>query len=197
MKKRFKITPVLLILLLTFFTVSCKDKNAGKDYDFKFADLQNMRFIFSSGVGAWRTTLDILPDGTFCGFFSDSDMGDAEADYPNGTEYVCDFNGNFTLLEKIVDYEYLLVCEFITQEGTPGEEAIIDGVRTITSAPYGMEIDESNRFILYLPGKKTSEFPEGFLEGINPFFDFGWQDTINLYILYNTGSGNAFIYEKK
>ena len=197
MKKRFKITPVLLILLLTFFTVSCKDKNAGKDYDFKFADLQGMQFIFSSGAGAWRTTLDILPDGTFGGYYSDLDMGDVGEGYPEGTEYVCDFSGNFTLPVKTGDNEYLLVCEFKTQEGTPGEEVITGGVRTITATPYGMEIDESDQFILYMPGKKISEMPEGLLEGVRPYADFEGQDTIGFYMIYNTGNGNAFIYENK
>lgn len=163
--------------------------------DLKFADLQNMQFMFSSGVGAWRTTLDIFPDGTFAGNYSDSDMGDVGEGYPGGTEYVCAFSGNFTLPVKTGDYEYLLVCESITQVGTPGEEVIIDGVRTVTSIPYGLETDESDRFILYLPGKKIGEMPEGFLEGIMPYADFEGQDTISFYILYNTGSGNAFIYE--
>jgi len=189
MKKKLRSIFILLILLLMGLTVSCKDDSL------KFADLKDKQFIFSSGAGAWRTTLDIFPDGTFGGCYSDSDMGDAGDGYPGGTEYVCDFSGNFTLPVKTGDYEYLLVCEFITQEGTPGEEAIIDGVRTITSFPYGMEIDESDQFILYMPGKKISEMPEGFLEGIMPYADFEGQDTINFYILYNTGSGNAFIYE--
>ena len=165
--------------------------------DLTFADLQGKEFIFSSGVGAWRTILNIFPDGTFSGKFRDSDMGDVGDDYPNGTAYVCNFSGNFKSPVKTGDYEYLLVCESVKQEGTQGDEKIINDVKTITSFPYGFETDESDEFILYLPGKKISELPDGFLDWVGSYMDFEGQDTINFYGLYNTENGHTFVYDGK
>ena len=51
-------------------------------------DVFPMELIFSSGAGAWRTTLTLNRDGSFSGSFRDSDMGDRTDDYTNGTVYL-------------------------------------------------------------------------------------------------------------
>lgn len=58
-------------------------------YEFNFADIKNLEFWFGSGVGGSSTILNIKPDGKFNGYFSDSDMGDRDKKYPNGTRYEC------------------------------------------------------------------------------------------------------------
>ena len=51
---------------------------------FSFDDVSHLEFWFGSGVGAWCTTLQIQPDGSFEGQYHDSDMGDTGDGYPNG-----------------------------------------------------------------------------------------------------------------
>ena len=129
--------------------------------EFGFSDLADVEFWFGSGVGAWSTIVRIAPDGTFTGYFHDSDMGDDGPGYPDGTRYECYFSGNFSSLRKSGDHEYSMVCESLITEGKLGEEKIIDGVKVITSTPYGF--DNAGLFYLYLPGKRASELPEVYL----------------------------------
>lgn len=137
-------------------SVSFPDKSG-----FTFADINNVEFWFGSGAGAWCTTLKINPDGTFNGHYQDSDGGDGDPKYPNGTRYECYFSGKFSPLKKTGAYTYSMKCLSLKSQGKDGEEKIIDGVRVITSTPYGF--DDASDFFLYLPGKKTSELSDDFL----------------------------------
>ena len=58
--------------------------SAGKDV---FERLDGSTFYFLSGAGAWSTELVVSPDGSFTGYYHDTDMGDSGAGYPNGTRY--------------------------------------------------------------------------------------------------------------
>ena len=172
---------------LTTLSPSASDRD-----DLSFADLSGLEFWFGSGVGAWCTTVDISPDGTFTGYFHDSDMGDTGDGYPNGTAYECTFSGKFTSLTKADDFTYSMKCEFLKQEGTVDEVKIIDGVRTITAGPRGF--DSADEFLLYLPGKKLSELPEEFLNWVNTSL-FGYDENISelpFYGLYNVGGQEGF-----
>ncbi len=161
--------------------------------DLTFADLVDMVFYFSSGVGAWQTEVKISADGTFNGYHSDADMGDTGSDYPNGTQYFCSFSGKFSSLTKTGDYQYSMKCDFITQEGTAGEVEIgEDGVRYITSSPYGF--DNADEFILYLPGKRIDELPEEFKDWVGSprATNFVGVDTLPFYGLYNVSGKQGF-----
>jgi len=158
------------------------------DEDFKYSDLSGIEFWFGSGVGAWCTVVSIEPDGTFNGYFHDSDMGDNGDDYPDGIRYECYFSGKFSPLRKIGDFEYSMICESLTSEGTLGEERIVDGVKLITSTPYGF--DNANEFLLYLPGKKADELPEAYLSWSQGMASSG---VLTCYGLYNIGGEQGFI----
>lgn len=145
--------------------------------DLEYSDLYGMEFWFSSGAGAWRTTLEIMPDGTFNGYFSDSDVD---------IMYECYFNGQFSPLEKTGDYEYSMNCETLVAKGVKGDERIENGLKIITSTPYGF--DDADEFKLYLPGKKTSELPEEFLS----WADSESKDVLITYGLYNVRGEQGF-----
>lgn len=66
---------------------------AGEDV---FAQLDGSTFYFC-WAGAWSTELVVSPDGSFTGYYHDTDMGDSGADYLNGTRYECDFSGTLPL----------------------------------------------------------------------------------------------------
>lgn len=160
--------------------------------DLQFPDLADLEFWFGSGVGAWSTTVKISPDGTFKGYYHDSNMGDDGEGYPNGTMYECSFSGKFSPLVKTGDYEYSMKCESLVIDGTVDEERIIDGVKIITTGPYGF--DDADKFSLYLPGKKVSELPEQFLNWVSmPWvLDFENIDVLDFYGLYNVGGEQGF-----
>lgn len=163
--------------------------------DLQFSDLTDMTFIFASGVGAWCTEVELFSDGTFNGAHYDSDMGSTDPDYPSGTRYYCSFSGVFSSLTKTGDYEYTMKCESIVQEGIEGEEEIDeDGIRYITSYPYGF--DDADEIKIYLPGKKIDELPEGFLSwvGMPRSTNFEDMDVLPFYGLYNVAGEQGFSY---
>lgn len=81
---------------------------------FSYVDLADLTFTFSSGVGGWQTTLYIRADGSFTGEYFDSDMGVTGEGYPDGTVYVCTFNGQFAPLSQIDDLTYTTTVESIS-----------------------------------------------------------------------------------
>jgi len=160
-----------------------------------FADLADKTFDLSIGAGGWSTTLKISEDGSFTGYYFESDLGDIGDDYPNGTVYYCSFSGKFSDLKKTGDFEYTLKCDMLTQEGKVGEVEIgeEDGVRYINSPPYGME--NAKELKLYLPGKNISELPEEFLEWVEYSYlkDFDKLEILPCWGLYNEEDKLGFI----
>lgn len=49
---------------------------ADESPSFTFGDLANRYFYFSSGAGGWHTEFTVDADGSFSGFYQDSNMGD-------------------------------------------------------------------------------------------------------------------------
>jgi len=99
--------------------------------------------------------------------------------------YVCVFSGTFTDFRKIGLYEYSMRVRNLSAQGTRDEERIEDGVRYITSNPYGF--DNADEFRLYLPGMSGALLPEEFK---------GWvmcyAKTLPFYGLYNIGGQQGF-----
>lgn len=183
--KKIIVTGIAVLLILSGCTA--KTDVAADNDGFDFSVLSDLEFIFSSGAGGWATLVRIAPDGTFSGDFYDSEMGMAGDDYPDGTVYICNFTGKFTSLKKIGDYEYSMKCENLTQEGIEGEEEIINGIKYITSTPYGF--DDAGEFRLYLPGKDISELPSEYTEWI-----YGLEESkvLDFYGLYNVVGKQGF-----
>ena len=109
------------------------------DEDDIFAQLAGESFMFTSGAGAWDSTLILSEDGSFVGNYHDADAGDSGDGYPNGTLYYCDFYGKFTQPEKINDYTYEMQLENIATKETEGDTEIKDGVKYIYTGPAGLE----------------------------------------------------------
>ncbi len=88
-----------------------------------------MDFVFSSGVGAWATSMTLEQDGTFSGAYYDADMGVYDEDYPNGTVYICDFSGRFSDIEKVDEYSYSLRLAELDSDYEAGKEWIENGAK--------------------------------------------------------------------
>ena len=135
-----KINLLLSILFISVLLMSNGSSTAAAEMSKNdlIAALINREFNFSSGVGGWGTSLYIGLDGYFFGVYHDSDMGVSSEDY-DATVYVCNFEGQFSVVEQIDDYTYRLRIDWMSQNESEGETWIEDRVQYIGSAPYGLE----------------------------------------------------------
>lgn len=155
-------------------------------------DVFPMEFGFSSGAGAWGTSITLRQDGTFQGQYSDSEMGDSGKDYPHGTVYRCDFSGRFDEIQKIDECTYSMTLSELAMEGAVGDEEIRDQIRYVTQNPYGFESGKT--FLLYTPSVP--------LEGLSEDFLSWWPDNwlrdeqclteLGRYGIYNQETGYGF-----
>ncbi len=122
-------------------------------------------FVFSSGVGNWSTEFDLSLDGTFTGKYTDLDMGDTGENFPNGTTYICKFNGKFSVPVKMDAHTYSMQLEYLDLAGVPGNIYYEDNMRYICSEAYGF--DNAEEFLIYLPGTPISSLPEDFVSWLN------------------------------
>lgn len=193
-------------LILSFSGCGKKDTaDAGTDQDstgneetdsgvadgFSFADLQYVDFTFSSGAGAWSTSLNIQPDGSFSGEYWDMDMGSTGDGYPNGTQYGNTFTGTFTDLQKVNDYTWSMKLGEINYTYEIGKEEILDQILYSYTEAYGL--DDADEIDIYLPGAPVSELPEEFLQWVNNYDQAESADTgLSFYGLYNVNAAEGF-----
>lgn len=142
---------------------------------------------FSSGAGGWRTCIIVHEDGSFTGDYYDGDMGDMSDEYPGGTAYTCKFSGQFENIKKVNDYTYSMTLSYIDTESTP-DEWIEDGIRYISSSPYG--IDTGEEFMFYLPDAPLSELPIDDMRMWNYYNED--TDTLDAYAIRNMETEQFF-----
>lgn len=128
-----------------------------KDSDNLFAVLPK-HFDYSSGAGGWSTELNIYEDGSFDGYYYDSNMGEIGDKYPNGTCYVCDFSGSFSSPKKVSDYIYSVSIYRLDYPKNSNTEWIEEGIRYIQAEPCGL--NNAREYFIYLPGCPYSVFSE-------------------------------------
>ncbi|MBQ6893390.1 MAG: hypothetical protein IJN48_04215 [Clostridia bacterium] len=145
----------------------------------------HMDFVFLSGAGGWWTDLTVKRDGSFFGEFHDSEMGSVGDDYPNGTVYVCNFEGLFKNFEKVNEYTYSMSIDHIDTEHEVGSEWIEDGTLYIASEPYGL--NDGYEFLLYTPDTPVNELPDDFKMWIRPA-----NETLDIYAIRNLTTDYGF-----
>ena len=168
----------------------------GESRDEKTNDLPGdspVEFYLSSGVGAWGTSLTLNADGSFAGDYSDADAGDSGEDYPNGTIYVCSFEGRFGEIQQVDEYSYSMTLAEITTAQENGEVWIEDGCRYVATEPAGIAGGET--FLFYLPETPVESVAEDFLFWRDMWFITEEQlpDTLTMYGLYNMEQGMGFL----
>ena len=188
-----------LVLMVTAFAGCGKEKNdITKDTsttkptkeEIVLPDDFPMEMSFLSGAGGWSTNITIKKDGTFVGVYSDSEMGSMGPDYPNGTVYICEFSGEFDIIEKIDETSYYLKLVDIEVEDEGTNEWIEDGIKYIVSEPFGLESGED--FILYTPDKKTEDLSEEFLMWWPLRYGEEEYSTLSVYGLHNLETDYGF-----
>lgn len=150
-----------------------------------------LNLVFSSGAGAWGTSMELSNDGSFKGSYKDSDMGVVGNGYPKGTAYVCEFSGKFSNMRQIDDTTYAITLSEINTKRAEGEEWVEDGIRYISSGPYGLE--EGKEFLLYTPQTPVKNLTEEFIQwGYGSVGLDSSRETLGCYGLYNTEMGYGF-----
>ena len=122
-------------------------------------DLDGVIFGFTSGVGAWETTIEISADGSFEGEFYDLNMGETGEGYENGTVYECIFTGKFA--EPEITDEHTLISKVTELDYEMKDEYIEEGMLCIPTSPYGLCKDDE--VTIYLPGTKAEDLSEEFM----------------------------------
>lgn len=182
----------MVSLILCAALLLCAAPVLAKDAELiSFADLTNISFFFSSGVGAWYTELHVDEHGAFTGVHQDSDMGDTADDYPQGTLYRCSFHGQLAI-DRAVD-EYTVALSIVSLEA---DEDVIgmeqeEGVRYVPSEPYGLT--DTQELLLYLPGTPLDHLPQGFMDWMHSAL-YGYEGTtLPFFGLYNPGAETGFV----
>ncbi len=188
MKKLISLT-LTLAMLLTACLAAAEVQPA-----LSFADLDELDWTFSSGVGAWYTCIWMEEDGTFTGEFHDSEMGEADEAYPDGTVYGCLFHGKMTLGEQVDEYTWKIRVDEVELDEGQVPEVIEDGMRFVTCEPYGLKA--GNDMLLYLPGTPVEKLHEDFLMWAH-LYAYG-EDVKELpyYGLYDPQEETGFIGEE-
>jgi len=181
---------LLALLISLALLLSCIGAFA-EDGAPSFERLAGLQWEFSSGAGGWSTELTINPDGSFSGRFHDSEMGEIGDGYPNGTVYVCAFTGQMSGLEAVDGQTWRVKVDSVTPDEAPGRETIDDGIRYVTSDPYGVAADDE--MLIYLPGTPL----EGFTEEMRMWAHLpGEQDpaaTLEDWFLYSPKNDTGFV----
>lgn len=148
-------------------------------------------FVFSSGVGAWATELQVENDGSFTGYYHDSDMGETGNGYPNGTVYICNFSGKFSEPLRFDKCMYEMDLEELKMEGSIGDSYIENGVRYVYSEPYG--ISGSDQFTLYTPGQPYELVSEDFAWWVRNSGMNNSNDYLTCYAICNATTQDGFV----
>ena len=122
-------------------------------------------YIFTSGAGAWGSSIELKSDGSFTGSFHDSNMGESGYGYQS-TMYVSEFSGSFKNPKKINDHTYYFELADISYERNPGDREIRDDgndhyTLLIYSEAYGLDKADKGIYA-YTADASWSELPEGF-----------------------------------
>lgn len=128
------------------------------DEEFSFEDLSKVRFEFCSGAGGWLEEFQIESDGSFTGYFYDSNMGQSGDGYPDGTVYKSDYSGHFTDLIQINEHTYQMKLADISYKEKIGDTEISDDRFWYYTGSYCLGGNDT--FTIYLPGTPLSEISE-------------------------------------
>lgn len=144
---------------------------------FSFESLKPFTFIFSSGAGAWSTTLTIQEDGSFSGQYSDSDAGSYDDSCPNGTQYLCDFTGQLSQPVIVNENTFSVKVEEMKFANQPGTEEIMNDVRVLYSECNGLA--KGDELFIAVPGTPLEDIDAEYRSWLG-FYDLSSLDEITL-----------------
>lgn len=140
-------------------------------------------FLMSSGVGAWGSSMDIKPDGTFTASFHDSNYESSSVSSGSGT---------FKNIEQVDKYTYTMELDTFTYDDEIGKEVSNDnGHITTFTELYG--IAGGTTFTVYLPGAPTADMPEGMQRWLGfHYYSVPIPEALDCYAIYNVDTESGF-----
>ncbi len=131
---------------------------------FSFSDMNEMTLWFSSGAGAWATTMIVYADGTFDGVYNDwNGIGtDLSGNEHYNFNYNCEFYGKFSEPTKVDQYIYSTKVESLDYKNAVNTEETVDDAFYVYTDPYGIGRGES--VLIYTPGMRILDLPEGAID---------------------------------
>ena len=152
-------------------------------------------YVYTSGVGAWSTTLHLNDDGTFYGVYHDFNAGEDSDKYPGGTEYLCVFQGYFTDFVRTDRYAWTMALGDLSYESQVGDNWFdeTDQIHYIAAGAEGLEGGKT--FRLYLKGHPADTLPDDFTDwvpdgGIDPD-----EDILDTFGIWNEADGSGFVQD--
>lgn len=146
------------------------------------------KYTFMSGAGGWSTELTLSPDGSFKGYYHDS-----EAIGPNGETgylYESTFEGKFGKVGRIENNVYTMELLSLTQSGTVGTKTVDEnGITHEITAPYGF--DKASVFHIYTPDTPITALAGEYLPWAH--LDGGAAGNYGTYGLYNYYGQQGFV----
>ncbi len=176
----------VLFLSMLFCAVSAVAEGEAVTVD----QLAGMTWCFSSGAGGWSTDMQTAEGGEFSGTFHDSEMGEADEAYPDGTVYTSAFSGTLSVGEQVDEYAWRVHIDSLTMENAAGEEWIDDDIRFVATDPYG--IREGDDFVLYVPGTPVAALTEDMRMWAHLLGD-DVPDTLSDWFMYSAQSESGFV----
>ncbi len=149
-------------------------------------------FFFSSGAGAWASTIWLNDDGTFTGTYDDADMGGENEQYPEGVLYSSRFSGRFSDFTKVDDYTFSMKLADLRYTTPTGTDATDGRKHYYYTEAHG--IAGGDTFYLYLPGHPVDTLPEGY-QSLLFLYDPDHQNAgqnISIYGIYNEATESAW-----
>lgn len=160
-----------------------------KSEEYDFSELSGLEFYFASGAGGWNTVMHIHDDGSFDGYYHDSEMGSTGDGYPKGCLYECSFSGRLENYTPVNANSFSFTAAGLEYE-QPGREIIDDGIKFITAEPYGLS--EGCTLMFYRAGTALSELGEEARMWLGRYGDVSENERLNMIAACNTEEGYAF-----
>ena len=136
-----------------------------------FSQLDGRVFTYENPTLGGTTTVTLAADGSFTGRYVYTNTAEADTSYPKGTRYLCNFSGAFTDVTQVDADTYQLVVDYVDTSAEAGKVVIQDGLRYISTIPYGFE--EAEVFDLFLSGSYTKDMPECLVNSLIIANDWG------------------------
>ncbi len=174
---------VVFFILLSFSTPAHAVSSSSTDEFGEYAYMAG-KYLLTRGIGGWGLEVQIQPNGCFTGNYSNTEYGERDEAYPNGTVYFSQFSGKLGNLTKINRYTYSARISEQVYDKTPGDEEIIDGVR-YAAVPIGFgEVGET--VYIYTPDAPVSQLPQEFIDWVEWPNGKITTSNLGLFGLYNS-----------
>lgn len=158
---------------------------------FAWKDVEGLCFQCSGLNGDYPTWFYVSSNGSFSGGYKELYLENTGEDYPDGTIYLCNFDGKFVEPKKINAYTYSLEVSTMTYEEHIGSHIKKDDLYYYYVWPAGLyDLEE---LVLYTPGAPLRELPVAFLESVGyQALSLEKDATLPFYAIYNVKEEKGF-----